>query len=271
MKFKKGELAQLVRFYSIIFDDVIVTNRASGNEIVIKKDGVIDNSKFEFECFNDNRITTIDTNKVNKRIDSFEDNFSIVVDFVVQVEEEEWDILFCADIGDIHAAQSIIGTSLTNILDMYNEKLYMDSLTDTFNRRYYDEKLKHLQTANGAAMLDIDNFKLINDTYGHLIGDKVLIEVAASIKNLIRNSDAVVRYGGDEFFILFWNIPKDVLLIKLQNIKNKINEISIEEHPELRVSASIGAVHRVDDTDSLLVEADKNLYIAKKDKNEVIM
>ncbi|MBQ0079839.1 MAG: GGDEF domain-containing protein [Eubacterium sp.] len=191
--------------------------------------------------------------------------------FVVDDGEVNWELTFVARINDLQAAQSIIGSSLTNILDMYNEKLYLDSLTNTYNRRYYDEKLKGLETANGAAMLDIDDFKSINDTYGHTVGDIVLTKVASAIKGLIRNSDAVVRYGGDEFFILFWNIPKDVLLTKLEIIKKRIEEIAIEGHPDLKVSASIGAVHHVDATEALLIEADKNLYIAKKDKNNVIM
>ena len=86
---------------------------------------------------------------------------------------------------------------LINSLTGYNERLYQDVLTKAYNRRYYEEELKSQMGPAGIAMIDLDDFKLYNDTYGHNAGDMALTVVAETICKHIRKDDILIRYGGD--------------------------------------------------------------------------
>lgn len=97
----------------------------------------------------------------------------------------------------------------------YNDKLYRDALTGVYNRRYFEEKIKTTRFSAGVAMIDLDDFKIYNDTYGHEAGDMVLDTVVQIIKKNIRKSDILIRYGGDEFLLLLPDIKGDAFEIKL--------------------------------------------------------
>ncbi len=130
--------------------------------------------------------------------------------------------------------------NVLNQLLVRNRQVYMDSVTKVYNRRYYDERLKNLEGWFSFAMIDMDNFKHINDRFGHQAGDAALYRAAQAIKSQIRSDDELVRYGGDEFFLLFRDLPQQILEKKLQSIRAALDEIVIEEYPELHISASIG-------------------------------
>lgn len=130
--------------------------------------------------------------------------------------------------------------NVLNQLLVRNRQVYMDSVTKVYNRRYYDERLKNLEGWFSFAMIDMDNFKHINDRFGHQAGDAALYRAAQAIKSQIRSDDELVRYGGDEFFLLFRDLPQQILEKKLQSIRATLDEIVIEEYPELHISASIG-------------------------------
>lgn len=130
--------------------------------------------------------------------------------------------------------------NVLNQLLVRNRQVYMDSVTKVYNRRYYDERLKNLEGRFSFAMIDMDNFKHINDRFGHQAGDAALYRAAQAIKSQIRSDDELVRYGGDEFFLLFRDLPQQILEKKLQSIRAALDEIVIEEYPELHISASIG-------------------------------
>lgn len=90
---------------------------------------------------------------------------------------------------------------LINKLTGYNEKLYKDVLTGVYNRLYFEEEIKMWTGNAGIVVIDVDDFKLCNDTYGHLTGDMALAAVAGVIWRCIRREDTLVRYGGDELFL----------------------------------------------------------------------
>lgn len=90
--------------------------------------------------------------------------------------------------------------NVLNQLLVRNRQVYMDSVTKVYNRRYYDERLKNLEGWFSFAMIDMDNFKHINDRFGHQAGDAALYRAAQAIKSQIRSDDELVRYGGNEFF-----------------------------------------------------------------------
>jgi diguanylate cyclase (GGDEF)-like protein len=149
-----------------------------------------------------------------------------------------------------------------------------DGLTGTFNRRFLDERLKEEVTRAArymqplsAALLDIDHFKSINDSLSHAIGDDVLQALATVVSQQLRDTDLLVRYGGEEFVVL---LP----LTTLENASKAAEKVraAVEGHdwkslhPDLRVTVSIG-VAQMDDPevpDSLIDAADRKLYEAKK-------
>ena len=119
---------------------------------------------------------------------------------------------------------------------------------------------------SAAAMLDMDHFKAVNDTYGHLVGDMTLKQAAIAIKNSVRKTDDVVRLGGDEFFIVFREIPFHVLQKKLEAIRACVENIVFSDYPQLHFSISIGGVYGPGKTSDLLNIADKLLYQAKREQ-----
>jgi len=166
-------------------------------------------------------------------------------------------------------------------LDQYKhlESMAMlDGLTGAFNRHYFDRKFKEeisrIQRNNQAtlacAFIDIDDFKQVNDNYGHQVGDKVLKEIANVIAFSIRNYDTCARYGGDEFIVL---LPAEsaethahLETIGLR-ILNSIAAIMLPDAPGLTVSASIGMASQsseILDAKQLLSMADHAVYQAKK-------
>lgn len=163
-------------------------------------------------------------------------------------------------------------THFINAVTENNKKLYIDPLTNAYNRRYFDEQLAKLGSESALAIIDIDNFKGINDTYGHVAGDLVLTEVVRIIKSKIRPADAVIRYGGDEFVITFLTIPPQVFYDKLESIRKAISLLTFPKElaAKLKVSVSIGGKCGNTTKDHLLKDADKLLYKAKETKNKVI-
>lgn len=149
----------------------------------------------------------------------------------------------------------------------YNNKLYMDALTGAYNRNYLEEQLSQLTGITAVAMMDIDYFKNVNDSYGHDAGDEALKMLVRTVKSCIRAEDTVVRLGGDEFLVIFQNIPAEILYERLEMIRQKISETECPEYPKLRITSSIGAVRAFDCGNETRKRADHALYEAKKTRN----
>lgn len=152
-----------------------------------------------------------------------------------------------------------------------NERLYLDSLTKAYNRNYYEEQLKGLTSKDdGVALLDVDNFKLINDTYGHIAGDIVLKKLVDIIRSLSRECDAVVRYGGDEFLIVFHKINEEAFIQRLHKIKDAVNSLKVTKEATVKPSISIGGVYCNQELQGDIVkQIDELLYQAKRKKNSI--
>lgn len=147
--------------------------------------------------------------------------------------------------------------------------LYIDSLTGVCNRRYYDEHFEDSDDAEAVVVIDVDNFKYVNDQYGHYVGDSVLQNVAETISSGVRKTDTVIRYGGDEFIIIFYRIPADVFKKKLEDIRHAVDMLVIDEYPEIHLTVSIGGVYGTGRTKELFKTADSLMYQAKITKNQV--
>ncbi|MGE8203217.1 EAL domain-containing protein [Heyndrickxia sp. NPDC080065] len=155
-----------------------------------------------------------------------------------------------------------------------NQMVYLDPLTGLPNRRLLNDRLslaldqaeKNKQTI-GIMFIDLDRFKYINDTLGHAIGDKLLIDVAKRIQACVKKTDTVCRQGGDEFIILFPNTTTDEITKKAQKIIDLVGQsLMINEH-EMFVTPSIGiSLYPTDgwDIETLIKHADTAMYRAKE-------
>ena len=177
----------------------------------------------------------------------------------------------------------------TKNMKAVQEKLKNEALTDhltgLFNRRYfnefssdfYNEKEENLKYDGALIMIDIDDFKVINDTYGHAVGDEVLKNLASTLKSILRKNDICIRFGGEEFVILLPFIPDVNLLALSQKIRKSIEsqELHLPNDLCLKYTISLGmTLGKEEDTnfDSILIRADQALYQAKREgKNRAIL
>lgn len=160
---------------------------------------------------------------------------------------------------------------LVGKLKGYQDKLYIDPVTGVYNRRYFEDEIRNMQNSAGVAMIDLDDFKLYNDIYGHDMGDQVLCIVADVIKNCIRKIDKLIRYGGDEFLLILSDMVRGTLRGKLRQIQEAIENATIPNCPRLKLTASIGGVISEDGKiDEAIAKADQLMYKAKDHKAQVI-
>ena len=160
---------------------------------------------------------------------------------------------------------------LVGKLKGYQDKLYIDPVTGVYNRRYFEDEIRNMQNSAGVAMIDLDDFKLYNDIYGHDMGDQVLCIVADVTKNCIRKTDKLIRYGGDEFLLILSDMVRGTLRGKLLQIQEAIENATIPNCPRLKLTASIGGVISEDgQIDEAIAKADQLMYKAKDHKAQVI-
>lgn len=156
-------------------------------------------------------------------------------------------------------------------INRYRAENYRDALTGTYNRKYMDQQLRNEKIAAGVAILDIDDFKLCNDIYGHNCGDAVLINVIGIINRNISEKDILIRYGGDEFILIMPGISEEDMEEKLKRIRKRIYSGIVPEYPSVQMSVSIGGVLTYGNTiKEAVFRADKLMYYAKNHKNTVV-
>ncbi|HET98722.1 MAG TPA: sensor domain-containing diguanylate cyclase [Desulfurivibrio alkaliphilus] len=159
-----------------------------------------------------------------------------------------------------------------------------DDLTGIYNRRYLNDygvrelrKAKRSRMPLSLLLIDLDNFKAVNDTWGHVYGDEILVKMAALLTENVRQCDVVSRYGGDEFVILLPSTPKDAACRLAENLRRAVERqllLDREPGPEVSVSVTVGAAAFPEDADDflgLVKEADSRLYRGKSGgRNQVI-
>ena len=162
---------------------------------------------------------------------------------------------------------------LQETTESYRAKLYHDALTGTYNRRYYEDIASRIVGPAGVALLDVDDFKICNDTYGHYAGDMALKTAAKAIQSCIRESDLLIRYGGDEFLLVLPGIPGDFLQTKLEQICTAAQMASVPGYSHFRISLSIGGTIQslADPMENIVRRADRLMYQAKCRKNAVMV
>jgi diguanylate cyclase (GGDEF)-like protein len=172
---------------------------------------------------------------------------------------------------------SNIGLALRNAImhEQLSRLAAKDPLTDLYNRRFglqrIHEEFSRASRSNsplGIAMLDIDFFKNINDTYGHLVGDKIIVEISNTIKNALRQGDIAIRYGGEEFMLVLPGASLRDCKITTERIRRLIEDLVVTHlHQQIHCTISIGISsypeYKAKDIEALIECADKGLYTAK--------
>lgn len=175
-----------------------------------------------------------------------------------------------------YKGQRAVTVMLINITERRNlhkrlrELSYLDPLTGLYNRRYFLERVRiHLMEKGKVHILicDIDHFKAINDTYGHLAGDAVLKEFASRAKDVLKHTPAVARFGGDEFVVALTDLTDDDALAIAQTLRARVAETPFPFQDmllQVRISIGIAPVYEDLDETELISDADHALYQAKE-------
>ena len=137
---------------------------------------------------------------------------------------------------------------------------YRDTLTGTYTRLYLESFQSNLESADAVAIVDVDLFKQINDTYGHPVGDEALKTIANTIRSGIRGSDTLIRYGGDEFLLIFSKIGEEVFYERLKQLRRVVQETKLPDYPEVKLDVSLGGVYRVHPLSEAIRQADLRMY-----------
>lgn len=194
-----------------------------------------------------------------------------VISKYVEVEDRPCVIEMLEPLDEETLMDSAGREKLMKRLSGYDDKLYRDALTGVYNRRFYEERVRHMTRYAGVAMIDLDDFKLYNDTYGHNAGDMVLDTIVGVIQDHIRKTDMLIRFGGDEFLLVLPDISEKAFEIKLKRIRQHVQETKIVGFTNMKLSVSIGGVMSQGATiEETLRRADRLMYQAKIRKNTVV-
>lgn len=159
-------------------------------------------------------------------------------------------------------------TNMSQSIEDLQKKLYTDELTGVYNRRYLEDRMYRDKNICAVAMVDLDYFKNVNDKYGHFVGDVILSETSKVMLESVRSKDMVIRYGGDEFIIMFSEISRSIVEMRLNQIRLNIQN-TLLKNTGIERTCSIGCAFGSCSVEYLLQEADKMLYEAKKTRNRV--
>ena len=217
--------------------------------------------------------SALDEKREKCKIESFGRDIALITAQYMEIEGQPYVLETVQLLPDGSIMEPDEGEYLLAKMTGYNTKLYHDALTGVYNRRYYEDIARNMSGPSGVAIMDLDDFKIHNDTYGHHGGDIALEVVADVVKGNIRKCDSLIRFGGDEFLLILANMPEKSLKKKLEKIRDQVHAAVIHECPHLRVSVSIGGVVQGEHEtmDSAVRRADRLLYHAKATKNEVVV
>ena len=205
--------------------------------------------------------------RLSRKFEFVDSEVYLITAMYVEIEDEPFVIEMIAKLTN----ETMLGAwgmnEFVETISKYNRKLYLDALTGAYNRQYYDEQLASLPGEYAVAYIDLDRFKGINDTWGHHAGDQALKAVVDAMLSCVRDTDSVVRFGGDEFILVFRNIPKHIFAMRLEKIRKTVSDIVLEEFPDMHLSISIGGYYGEGTVEELLQKADALLYDAKTNRD----
>ena len=276
---------------NIIPNPIIITN---GNKVVIANDNFLSffnyKSLEDFVKYNSNIGNLFIKNKDYFSLDAIDDDI-LWTDYVYKnknltlvsiLNKDGEPAVFEITINKLQEYEEDYVVVFTDITAIQNEKklleemAYTDHLTKTYNRQMFDqlylkelENKKRYSDALSLIMLDIDHFKSVNDTYGHDVGDKVLITLTKLITKHLRTNDIFARWGGEEFMILLPRTNIDVAYNKAQELRHLIEKYRDNTIPNITISLGVTQILNSDNELSAFTRVDKALYQAKIKRNDV--
>ena len=213
-------------------------------------------------------------------IDSYVTDIKATISLQEQQQEEKYRTKFQSMVRQIKELQNET-QSYQKTLKQQNKQLHIDFLTKIPNRAAWSERLKtevtrykRYKTPLNLAVIDIDNFKSINDRFGHLAGDKVLNVIAQTLQKSIRNADYIARFGGEEFALLLPEISSKQTEIALNKLRDRIKTIPFQfKHEHLSITISVGftTFSPSDESDDAFERADSALYQAKRQGRDQVL
>lgn len=274
----KEELVRRIRELRTIFDIVRVVNpitnyafhcSLTGN-LTPAKDYCYCIWKKNERCSNCTSMKALTTKRKASKFEFIDNEAYLVVSDYLEIEGKPYILENILHLDSETLVGAYGKSAFVKRITRYNEQMFNDSLTQVKNRRYYDEQAAGMQV-QAVAMIDVDHFKTINDTWLHKAGDTALWMVAKAITSCICKSDILLRYGGDEFLLAFTEIPKEIFARKLENICKTIENLTISDYPQVRLTVSIGGTYGQGRLQDLLEKADKALYEAKTQRGRVVI
>lgn len=275
----KEELKRFITLQEKIFDQVRLVDVKTNQIYYLDEEKVLcvePHQCFEFwnkeeKCQNCSSAKVFTTKGQVCKYEFIDSHIYFIISKYIEVEEKAFILEMISQSNDetFYAAQG--QNKMAKIITKLNSRIYTDSLTKVYNRAYYDEQAKGiLSQYDGVMMFDVDKFKMINDTYGHLAGDVVLKALTKVVWSMIRKCDSVVRYGGDEFLVVFRDISETAFKKRLYQIRDAVKQIKIENYPDIDLSISIGSIYcQKQPQKSLIENLDKLLYKVKHDKESI--
>ena len=280
----KGQLEEEIQYFRKIFQEICLFPIGNISDIdeewrkINEGQSCYHYWKRETPCDNCVVMRAATTKEEKGKLEIVNGRIYQVIARYIEVDEKPYviELIRCLDgdwsIGEINHER------LIDIFVHYNDKLYRDAVTDAYNRRYYEDEMKNKKKNAGVALIDLDDFKLHNDIYGHQAGDMALYTVVDIIRKNIRKTDKLIRFGGDEFLLVMPEVTEEVFSQKLQLIQESIYNTNVPGYPNLRLSISAGGVlteggsieEAVNRVDKLMYQAKamKNKVVTQKDKRE---
>lgn len=274
----KAELKEMVQQLEKVFDSVRLIDVESYEVIPVREKKSVYKSDKCYNIFGKketckncvSRKATVKKDQCSK-IEFIGENIYETIAKYIEIEGHPYVLEMIYKMRDEMISDPLGRNDFIEGIKNYNQKFYRDVLTGVYNRRYYDEYAKNMTQMNALALIDGDNFGIINEKYGHAAGNIVIYHIAKMIENCIRCSDVLIRYEGDKFLLLMENISSQMFEMKLKRIAEATNNMVLEEYPHIRFSVTIGGVHGVLPLEEAFKEAYQLMEQGKKEKNHVVM
>lgn len=288
----KDDLRQ--RFVKIFADLFLIVDEASCGQSGYLRyvEYYNNNGKFYDIVFSDIKMPNMDGVEFSKKVLELNPEQSIIINSAYDESHYLVDLINIGINKFLHKPTSLealsevlfeVSHKLTNKKNEKNNILKLEKLAKTdklsglYNRAFLDdiieseiERSNRYETKFSLIFIDIDNFKKINDMYGHHIGDAVIIDFASLLKSNIRKTDIVGRWGGEEFLIISFQNNIDGVLTSAEFLRKKTEEFFFKDIGHITASFGVSIFHKGDDGNSLINRADAAMYKAKNGgKNRV--
>lgn len=271
------EVRVMIRELKRVFDIVRIVKAPTDKQCCLNEDCTVTAEAgrcFDFwhkeaRCRQCVSMRALNKKRLSRKFEFMGSEVYLITALYVEIGDEPYVIEMLAKLTEETMLGARGANDFAETIIKYNRRLYLDALTGAYNRQYYDEQLAALPGEYAVGYIDLDRFKDINDTWGHAAGDSALKAAVGVMQSCVRETDSVVRFGGDEFVVVCRDISKELFAARLEQIRRAVGEIVIAEFPEMHLSVSIGGCRGEGTVASLVQQADALLYDAKISRNSV--